>query len=301
MSEPLWTSRRDPGRHRRTCWRAPPSPPPASRSTPAALEPGDLFVALAGANETDTTSSTRPWRKGAVRCPWSSKLSRVRPALSASATRLIGSGGPGNRGGAGSGSRTRCRGGGDRLGRQDQHHPGWWRPPLPWPGRSHASIKSYNNHIGVPLTLARMPRATRRRGVRGRHEPRRTRSTPLSRLIAPHAVVDHPPSAPVHIENFEDGEDRRGQGQGRDLRRSDAPAGRGDPQRRQRHGSNCCATTPFAVGARVLSFGSGRGLPTRELTGLRPPPADGARVRGPARTADPGSISRCVRAASTGG
>jgi UDP-N-acetylmuramoyl-tripeptide--D-alanyl-D-alanine ligase len=29
-------------------------------------------------------------------------------------------------------------------------------------GRAHSSVKSYNNHIGVPLTLARMPRATER-------------------------------------------------------------------------------------------------------------------------------------------
>ena len=29
-------------------------------------------------------------------------------------------------------------------------------------GASHASVESYNNHIGVPLTLARMPRSTRR-------------------------------------------------------------------------------------------------------------------------------------------
>ena len=29
-------------------------------------------------------------------------------------------------------------------------------------GRSHGSVKSYNNHIGVPLTLARMPRDTER-------------------------------------------------------------------------------------------------------------------------------------------
>jgi UDP-N-acetylmuramoyl-tripeptide--D-alanyl-D-alanine ligase len=29
-------------------------------------------------------------------------------------------------------------------------------------GRSHAPVKSFNNHIGVPLTLARMPAATER-------------------------------------------------------------------------------------------------------------------------------------------
>ena len=29
-------------------------------------------------------------------------------------------------------------------------------------GRAHSSVKSYNTHIGVPLTLARMPRDTER-------------------------------------------------------------------------------------------------------------------------------------------
>jgi UDP-N-acetylmuramoyl-tripeptide--D-alanyl-D-alanine ligase len=29
------------------------------------------------------------------------------------------------------------------------------------PGRAHRSLKSYNNHVGVPLSLARMPQATR--------------------------------------------------------------------------------------------------------------------------------------------
>ena len=38
-------------------------------------------------------------------------------------------------------------------------------------GPTHASEKSYNNHWGVPLTLARMPQATQVRRVRDRHEP----------------------------------------------------------------------------------------------------------------------------------
>ena len=71
-------------------------------------------------------------------------------------------------------------------------------------GPSHASIKSYNNHIGVPLTLARMPRDTRRAvfevGMNHAGE-----ITPLSRMIAPHAVAITT-VGPVHIENFADGE-----------------------------------------------------------------------------------------------
>jgi UDP-N-acetylmuramoyl-tripeptide--D-alanyl-D-alanine ligase len=71
-------------------------------------------------------------------------------------------------------------------------------------GPSHNSVKSYNNHIGVPLTLARMPRATRRAvfevGMNHAGE-----IEPLSRMIAPHAVAITT-VGPVHTENFADGE-----------------------------------------------------------------------------------------------
>ena len=40
-------------------------------------------------------------------------------------------------------------------------------------GETHASAASYNNHWGVPLSLARCPAERALRGVRDRHEPRR--------------------------------------------------------------------------------------------------------------------------------
>jgi UDP-N-acetylmuramoyl-tripeptide--D-alanyl-D-alanine ligase len=71
-------------------------------------------------------------------------------------------------------------------------------------GRAHASVKSYNNHIGVPLTLARMPRATERAvfeiGMNHAGE-----ITPLVRMVAPEAVAITN-VGPAHIENFPDGE-----------------------------------------------------------------------------------------------
>ncbi|HSV02711.1 MAG TPA: UDP-N-acetylmuramoyl-tripeptide--D-alanyl-D-alanine ligase [Phenylobacterium sp.] len=71
-------------------------------------------------------------------------------------------------------------------------------------GRWHASVKSYNNHIGVPLTLARMPRETERAvfeiGMNHAEEIR-----PLSRMVRPHAVAVTT-VGPVHTENFADGE-----------------------------------------------------------------------------------------------
>ncbi len=71
-------------------------------------------------------------------------------------------------------------------------------------GRAHSSVKSYNNHIGVPLTLARMPRGTERAvfeiGMNHADE-----ITPLVRMVRPHAVVITT-VAQAHIENFADGE-----------------------------------------------------------------------------------------------
>jgi UDP-N-acetylmuramoyl-tripeptide--D-alanyl-D-alanine ligase len=71
-------------------------------------------------------------------------------------------------------------------------------------GRSHAPVKSFNNHIGVPLTLARMPAATERAvfelGMNHAEEIR-----PLSRLVRPDVAVVTTVGA-VHTENFPDGE-----------------------------------------------------------------------------------------------
>jgi UDP-N-acetylmuramoyl-tripeptide--D-alanyl-D-alanine ligase len=71
-------------------------------------------------------------------------------------------------------------------------------------GRAHGSIKSFNNQIGVPLTLARMPRDTERAvfeiGMNHAGE-----IEPLSRLVRPHAVAVTTVGA-VHTENFPDGE-----------------------------------------------------------------------------------------------
>ena len=71
-------------------------------------------------------------------------------------------------------------------------------------GPSHASVHSYNNHIGVPLTLARMPRGTKRAvfeiGMNHAGE-----IDPLSRMVRPEAAVITT-VGPVHVEAFPDGE-----------------------------------------------------------------------------------------------
>src|SRR5688500_462209 len=72
-------------------------------------------------------------------------------------------------------------------------------------GRAHSSVKSYNNHIGVPLTLARMPRDTERAvfeiGMNHADE-----ITPLTAMVQPDVAVITT-VGPVHTENFPDGEE----------------------------------------------------------------------------------------------
>lgn len=67
-------------------------------------------------------------------------------------------------------------------------------------GTTHASEKSYNNHWGVPLTLARMPRETRygvfEIGMNHAGEIR-----PLTKMVRPHAAIVTTVEA-VHMEHF---------------------------------------------------------------------------------------------------
>lgn len=67
-------------------------------------------------------------------------------------------------------------------------------------GATHRSVKSYNNHWGVPLTLSRMPResafAVFEIGMNHRGE-----ILPLTQLVRPHAALVTT-IAPAHVENL---------------------------------------------------------------------------------------------------
>jgi len=67
-------------------------------------------------------------------------------------------------------------------------------------GATHASVASYNNHWGVPLTLSRMPRETEfgifEIGMNHAHE-----ILPLTAMVRPHVAVITT-IEPVHIEFF---------------------------------------------------------------------------------------------------
>lgn len=69
-----------------------------------------------------------------------------------------------------------------------------------FPGKVHRSVKSYNNHTGVPLSLARMPRdcdyAVLEMGMNNRGE-----IAALTRMVRPHVAIITA-IAPAHIENL---------------------------------------------------------------------------------------------------
>jgi UDP-N-acetylmuramoyl-tripeptide--D-alanyl-D-alanine ligase len=67
-------------------------------------------------------------------------------------------------------------------------------------GETHASVASFNNHWGVPLTLARMA-ATARYGVFEIGMNHAGEITPLTRMVRPHVTVITTVE-PVHLEFF---------------------------------------------------------------------------------------------------
>lgn len=72
-------------------------------------------------------------------------------------------------------------------------------------GRTHASVASYNNHWGVPLTLARMPRDAEFAIIEiGMNHPGEI--APLARMAAAHVAMVTT-VAPAHLEAFDSVED----------------------------------------------------------------------------------------------
>jgi hypothetical protein len=58
-------------------------------------------------------------------------------------------------------------------------------------GKVHASVASFNNHWGVPLTLARMPADHRLRHLRDRHEPCQRDPPAGEAMVRPHVGDRH--------------------------------------------------------------------------------------------------------------
>ncbi len=76
------------------------------------------------------------------------------------------------------------------------------RAMLAGQGKTHASVASYNNHWGVPLTLARMPRDSAYAVIEiGMNHPGEI--SPLAKMAQPHVALVTTVAA-VHLEAFDD-------------------------------------------------------------------------------------------------
>ena len=95
-------------------------------------------------------------------------------------------------------------------------------------GAAHRSVRSYNNHVGVPLSLARMP-ARARFGVFEMGMNQAGEIAALTRIARPHVAVVTTIAPRAYREPRQHGGDRRRQGG--DLRRARTRRHGGDSRR----------------------------------------------------------------------
>ncbi len=130
----------------------------------------------------------------------------------------------------------------------------------PEPGQAHRSVKSYNNHTGVPLSLARMPRDTRF-GVFEMGMNHAGELAALTRIVRPHIAIVTT-IAPAHTEFF-DGEEAIADAKG-EIFQGLEPGGTAivpfDSPHRDRL---IAAATGHA--ARIVTFGLGDGADVRAV------------------------------------
>ena len=136
-------------------------------------------------------------------------------------------------------------------------------------GKSHAPVRSFNNHIGVPLTLAALPRdaafAVFELGMNHAGE-----IGPLSRLVRPQVAVITT-VGPVHTENFADGEAGVARAKA-EIFEGLEPGGVAVLNADDRW-FETLAEAARAAGARVLSFGGSDGCDAQLLSSFPHPPA----------------------------
>lgn len=132
------------------------------------------------------------------------------------------------------------------------------------PGSAHRSLKSYNNHTGVPLSLARMP-ADARYGVFEMGMNHAGEISALTRQVRPHiAIITW--VASVHIEFFKD---EAGIADAKaEIFEGLEPGGIAIIPHDNAHRDRLAAAA-HAAGAEVIGFGSGEGADVRVLETMR--------------------------------
>lgn len=133
-------------------------------------------------------------------------------------------------------------------------------------GQVHRSLKSYNNHTGVPLSLARMP-ANGRFAVLEMGMNHAGEIAALTRFVRPHIAIITT-VASVHIEFFKD---ESGIADAKaEIFEGLEPGGTAIIPYDNVHRDRLIAAAQ-AVGARIVTFGSGAGADVRALETMRTP------------------------------
>jgi UDP-N-acetylmuramoyl-tripeptide--D-alanyl-D-alanine ligase len=147
------------------------------------VEPGHLFVAMKGEATDGHLFLDKAFAAGAAGAIVSEEIPQphVRVADTAAALDALG---------RAARARTRARicgvtGSAGKTGTKEALYAALDRAA---PGEAHRSVKSYNNHVGVPLSLARMPRETRF-GVFEMGMNHAGELAGLTRLVRPHVAI----------------------------------------------------------------------------------------------------------------
>ena len=132
------------------------------------------------------------------------------------------------------------------------------------PGQAHRSVKSYNNHTGVPLSLSRMPAETRF-GVFEMGMNHAGELAHLTTLVRPHVAIVTT-IAPAHTEFFS-GEEAIADAKGEIFQGLEAGGVAIVPFDSPHRDRLIAAATPYA--AKVVTFGLEKGADVRAIETMR--------------------------------
>ncbi|MBA4047511.1 MAG: UDP-N-acetylmuramoylalanyl-D-glutamyl-2, 6-diaminopimelate--D-alanyl-D-alanine ligase [Sphingomonas sp.] len=132
------------------------------------------------------------------------------------------------------------------------------------PGTAHRSVKSYNNHTGVPLSLARMPVGARH-GVFEMGMNHAGELAALTRMVRPHVAIITT-VASVHLEHFRD---EAGIADAKaEIFEGLEPGGTAIIPHDNIHRDRLAAAAR-AAGARIVTFGTSPGADVRAMEVVR--------------------------------
>jgi UDP-N-acetylmuramoyl-tripeptide--D-alanyl-D-alanine ligase len=226
--------------------------------------PGDLFVALKGESTDGHKFVEQAFRQGAAGVIVSEPVDgpHVRVADTTAALNALG---------AASRARTKATiiGVTGSVGKTGTKEALFAALDRAEPGRVHRSVKSYNNHVGVPLSLARMP-ADARFGVFEMGMNHAGELDALTRLVRPHVALVTA-IAPAHSAFFS-GEEAIADAKGEIFRGLEAlDGGSGGtaivPFDSPHHARLRAAAEPHA--GTILSFGRAKGADVRATEAMR--------------------------------